>query len=207
MGQVLSDRAGVVAVDVVAELVLVGEPELTLGTLVNGHDVSVALRVIRPQFPGDTSVVHDVHREAFERDLEADLADALLRDGDVLPCSRLAVVDGDVVGSVVASRAWVSNPELGDVEVVALGPVGVRPAWQRRGIGGTLVRAVLAAAPEAPLVALLGSPAYYSRFGFVVDPRVTPPDPKWADDFQVIRRDPSVEGTFRYARAFGGVSD
>lgn len=203
MGQVLSDRAGVVAVDVVAELVLVGEPELTLGTLVNGHSVSVALRVIRPQFPGDAAVVHDVHREAFGRDLEADLAGALVRDGDALPSSRLAVVDGDVVGSVVVSRAWVSNVELGDVEVVALGPVGVRPAWQRQGIGASLVRAAVAAAAEAPLVALLGDPAYYSRFGFAADPRVTAPDPAWGGAFQVLRRDPSVEGAFRYARAFG----
>lgn len=43
MGQVLSDAAGVVAVEVVAQLVLVREPELALGTLVNGHAASVSL--------------------------------------------------------------------------------------------------------------------------------------------------------------------
>lgn len=162
---------------------------------------SVALRVIRPQFPGDAAVLHALHRAAFERDLEADLAATLARDGDVLPSSRIALVDGDVVGSVVASRAWV-----GDVEVVALGPVSVLPAWQRQGIGSRLVRAVVAAAPGAPLFALLGSPSYYGRLGFAPDPRVTPPNPAWGDDFQVLRNDPGVEGPFRYARAFDDVS-
>lgn len=158
--------------------------------------------MIRPQFPGDAVAVANVHRAAFGRDVEPDLASRLLREGDVLPSSRVLVLDGDVVGSAVASRAWV-----GEREVVALGPVGVLPPYQRRGIGSTLVRAVLAAASDAPLVALLGSPGYYSRFGFVADSRVTPPKPEWGEHFQVFRYDAEVEGAFRYARAFDDVSD
>lgn len=42
VGQVLADPAGVVGVEVVAELVLVREPQLAVRTLVNGHAPSVA---------------------------------------------------------------------------------------------------------------------------------------------------------------------
>ena len=197
MGQVLSDRAGVVAVEVVSELVLVGEPQLALGALVNGHACSVAL-LIRPESGGDAEVVHAVHEAAFGRALEAELYARLRDDGDWLPSSVVGVLDGVVVASVVASRAWV-----GDAAVAALGPVGVVPEHQGRGHGSALVRAAVAACAAEPLVALLGSPAFYGRFGFAQDPRVTPPDPRWGEHFQVLRHDPSVEGAFRYAAAFG----
>lgn len=200
MWQVLADGTGVVAVEMVAQLVFVREPELALGTLVNGHACSVAL-LVRPETAADAPAVHAVHAAAFGRALEADLYDALRLDGDTLPLSRVGVADGAIVGSVVCSRAWV-----GEVEVVALGPVGVLPAWQRQGVGSALVRAVVAAATGEPLLALLGDPAYYGRFGFAPDPLVAPPDPAWAEHFQVLRlRDPSPTGTFRYARAFDGV--
>jgi putative acetyltransferase len=157
---------------------------------------SVAL-LVRPETPADFDAVYALHAAAFGRALEADLYDTLRRDGDTLPLSRVAVEDGILAGSVVCSRAWV-----GDVEVVALGPVGVLPERQGEGIGSALVRAVVADAGGAPLLALLGSPAFYGRFGFAADPRVTPPDPAWGEHFQVLRHDATVEGAFRYARAF-----
>ena len=59
---------------------------------------------------------------------------------------------------------------------------------QRRGIGTVLVHALLAVAEacEEPLVALLGAPSYYRRFGFVrsTDLGITPPDPTWGEHFQ-----------------------
>lgn len=162
--------------------------------------VSVAL-LVRPEIPADAPAVYALHEAAFGRALEADLYERLRADGDTLPLSRVAESDGAVVGSVVCSRAWV-----GDVAVAALGPVGVLPAWQRRGVGSAVVRAVVEAASGEPLLALLGDPAYYGRFGFAVDPRVTPPDPRWAEHFQVLRNDPAPAGPFRYARAFDAVS-
>jgi predicted N-acetyltransferase YhbS len=51
---------------------------------------------------------------------------------------------------------------------MALGPIAVLPAWQRRGVGSALMRAALAKAEAAGLsaVVLLGHKEYYPRFGF-----------------------------------------
>jgi hypothetical protein len=51
------------------------------------------------------------------------------------------------------------------------------------------------------LIALLGDPAHYGRFGFVraTELGVGAPDPAWAVHFQAR---PPVSGTFRYAASF-----
>ena len=74
-------------------------------------------------------------------------------------------------------------------------------------MGSALVHAVLAVAEAAGerLVALLGSPAYYRRFGFVrsTDLGITPPDARWGEHFQArLLTGPPPAGTFRYADPF-----
>ena len=67
---------------------------------------------------------------------------------------------------------------------------------------------VLAAADAlgAPEVVLLGSPGYYSRFGFVLAAPlgITPPEPGWTPHFQMRRLTAwdGASGAFRYAAAF-----
>ena len=76
----------------------------------------------------------------------------------------LVAVDGaEVVGHVLSARA-----ELGGREVAAIAPLAVAPAWHGRGVGTGLMTEVLRRADAArrPLVALLGDPGYYGRFGF-----------------------------------------
>jgi putative acetyltransferase len=58
-----------------------------------------------------------------------------------------------------------------------------------------------------PLVALLGSPDYYRRFGFVpaTEHGIQAPDPTWARFFQVRLLSayrPTIRGEFRYAEPF-----
>jgi putative acetyltransferase len=52
--------------------------------------------------------------------------------------------------------------------VLGLGPLGVEPGWQRRGVGSALMHAILGGAEACgeTLVGLVGDPAYYGRFGF-----------------------------------------
>ena len=63
----------------------------------------------------------------------------------------------------------------------------------------------MAEAADERLVALLGSPDYYRRFGFVpaAERGITAPDPAWGEHFQVRNvNGPPVEGAFRYADPF-----
>jgi putative acetyltransferase len=151
--------------------------------------------------------VRAVHGAAFGGGdvVEARLVDDLRADEDVIPAlSIVAVLDGEVVGHVLGSRASIADrPSIG------LGPLGVLPAYQHRGVGQALMHAVVAAADavDEPAVALLGDPAYYSRFGFVAGATlgVFPPVPEWGRHFQLrplTAWDGSLRGTFRYARAF-----
>jgi putative acetyltransferase len=91
--------------------------------------------------------------------------------------------------------------------VVGLGPIGVLPAAQGRGVGTALMYALLGAAQAGgeTLVGLLGEPAYYGRFGVVAatDVGITPPDPGWGRYFQVlVAGGRSSTGPFRYAAPF-----
>lgn len=117
--------------------------------------------------------------------------------------SLVAVEDERVVGHVVCSRG-----HLDDRPALGMGPVSVLLRRQRHGIGSALMHAVLGAAEARgeTLVALLGDPAYYTRFGFVPASslRVTAPDPAWGDFFQArpLTGYDGRGGTFRYAAPF-----
>lgn len=136
---------------------------------------------------------------------EATLVGWLREDPGWVPeLSMVAETDGEIVGHVVATRGTLAGrPALG------LGPVSVSPARQRDGVGSALMHAILGAADamREPVVVLLGSPAYYGRFGFVPASTlgIDAPDPAWGDYFQarpLAAYDQSVRGTFAYAAPF-----
>ena len=172
--------------------------------------------LIRRETPADVTDVRAVVRAAFDREqsssepVEVRLLDRLRASREWMPALSLVAESpaGLVEGHVVCTRAWID-----DVEVVGLGPLAVRPDSQRDGVGSALMHAVLAAAEalETPAVVLLGSPAYYSRFGFRPGrvAGVEPPEPAWGDHFQVRLNVPSAgapRGRFRYAAPFADLS-
>jgi putative acetyltransferase len=142
---------------------------------------------------------------AHDEPVEARLLDELRNcDGWLPSLSIVAAIDGAVVGHVVTTRGF-----IGDVPVLGLGPIGVLPSYQRQGVGLALIHATIGAAEalDEPLIALLGSPDYYTRFGFVTSTTigVTAPEPAWGKAFQVraltaYRSD--IQGRFRYAPPF-----
>ncbi|MDX3096503.1 N-acetyltransferase [Streptomyces sp. ME01-24h] len=171
--------------------------------------------LIRRETPDDVSAVQALTGQAFAAEnrpvpVEVTLL-AELRGSDAwLPELSLVAVDaggGGVIGHVVCTRA-----RTGDTPVLGLGPLSVAPDHQRRGVGLALVHTVLGAADALgePLVALLGSPDYYGRYGFraSTDYRITPPDAAWGPYFQVrplSAYTPAVSGAFRYAEPFDRV--
>jgi putative acetyltransferase len=161
--------------------------------------------IIRRELPFDAGAVHAVHAEAFGREPEAGLVEALrASDAWVPELSFVATDSGTVIGHVVCSRAHVDT-----VPVLGLGPLGVLTAWQRRGVGSALMHTVLGAADarDEPLVVLLGHTDYYPRFGFrpAAELGIVPPVAEWGPHFQarpLHAYDPSIRGDFAYAAPF-----
>jgi putative acetyltransferase len=168
--------------------------------------------IVRHERADDYDAIRHIYAAAFARPgsadavpPEVDLFEALREEGDAIPdLSFTAASDAAPVGHVTASRATVAAHA-----VVAVGPIGVVPEHQGAGIGSALMNALLTAADAAhvPLVVLLGSPRYYSRFGFrpAEELGVLSPEPQWGDAFQaraLSAYTPAVAGPFRYAPAF-----
>ena len=170
--------------------------------------------LIRREEAADIGAIHAITAAAFARPgqspggepPEANLV-AELRAGPAwLPALSMVATThaGEVVGHVLCTRAHV-----GQAPVLGLGPLTVRPDHQLRGVGSALVHAMLGAADALgePLIALLGDPAYYRRFGFrnSAEFQITPPKPQWRPHFQVrplAGYQPSVRGTFAYPEPF-----
>lgn len=121
---------------------------------------------IRSEQPGDAAAIYQVNHKAFGRPGEADLVD-LLRQRDAATLSLVAVADGCIVGHVLFTPVTIER-EHSHIPVIGLGPVAVLPSYQRQGIGSALIRAGLERCRDAGhgAVVVLGSPAYYPRFGF-----------------------------------------
>jgi len=155
-----------------------------------------------------------------ETPVEVGLLDELRADPAWIPALSLVAVDagtgrgqdghgpgpdaaGKVVGHVVCTRG-----QLDGRPVLGLGPLAVRPDRQRAGVGSALMHAVLAAAEarDEALVALLGEPAYYHRFGLrpASEFGIVAPDPQWGAYFQArpLGGAAPTPGRFRYAEPF-----
>ena len=123
---------------------------------------------VRAERPEDSRAVWTVHEAAFGRPDEARLV-ARLRQ-EARPCvSLVAERGGRAIGHVFFSPVTIE----GDTAAPAAGglaPVGVLPDEQGHGAGAALIRAGVAASREHgwALLFVLGDPAYYRRFGFVL---------------------------------------
>ncbi len=121
---------------------------------------------IRAERSGDEAAIARVHTAAFGQPQEAKLVDELRGTADPY-LSLVALQDGALVGHILFTPVTVRGPEQA-FGALGLGPMGVVPQYQRRGIGSALVRAGLEACNRLrhEIVFVLGHPTFYPRFGF-----------------------------------------
>ena len=121
--------------------------------------------IVRQARPADDDTIDELVAAAFGGgDAELEIVRAIRALGIAIPGLELVAEDtGVVIGHVLLSEA-----DLGGRSVPAVAPLSVRPNRQRSGVGSVLMGEVLtlADAQAWPLVALLGHPSYYPRFGF-----------------------------------------
>ena len=121
----------------------------------------------RDEDQSDIPAIQNIHRRAFGGNYEPRLVE-MLRNAGRVSLSLVAVVEDRIVGHVLFSPVTF-DPPLAKHRWLALGPIGVLPEYQGRGIGSCLVWRGLDGCRSEGCdgVVLLGSPRYYSRFGFV----------------------------------------
>ncbi len=183
---------------------------------VGGAPAAVPELVLRDEQPADRPALLALTAAAFAispvtglpvegEPEEVQLLRRLFECGEYLPeFSIVAELDGEIVGHVISTRGW-----AGELQLLGLGPIGVVPRLQRHGIGSALMKETISRANAAGErgIALLGSPEYYARFGFVPSTSlgVQAPDASWGDYFQLLPLalwPGGVSGTFCYAGPF-----
>ncbi|WP_158588709.1 ribosome small subunit-dependent GTPase A [Butyrivibrio sp. X503] len=82
--------------------------------------------------------------------------------------SRVAEMDGQIVGAVFVSKARVVDGDT-EHEVLCIGPVAVEPTCFSMGIGGKLLAEVANASKAAGYMGIVmcGEPDYYPKHGFI----------------------------------------
>lgn len=126
---------------------------------------------------------------------------AALRRENALTVSLVAEVDGRLVGHVALSPVAISDGSGG---WYGLGPVSVVPDSQNQGVGSALIAKGLALLREARAngCVVVGEPAYYERFGFKNDPRLTLENLPQEYFLVFPFTAKSAEGTVTYHEAF-----
>lgn len=126
--------------------------------------------LIRQEKVEDYDIVYDLVKKAFESaehsdGNEQDLVAALRKSTAFIPeLSLVAEVDGKIVGHILFTKI-----QIGDFTEIAIAPLSVLPEFQNRGIGSALIKEGHRIAKKLGFrfSVVLGSDAYYQKFGYV----------------------------------------
>jgi putative acetyltransferase len=169
---------------------------------------------IRQETKDNFNEISEVNRLAFGRDNEAKLVNQLRYSDAFVPgLSLIATIDDKIVGHILFTKIKIVSDEGNEFDSLALAPITVRPEYQRKGIGGHLIRAGLEKAKESGFksVILLGHKHYYPKFGFVPADKwdIKPPFDVPADVFMglelVENGLKNISGTVKYPKEFENV--
>lgn len=160
--------------------------------------------VIRPERPGDEPEVRRLLDAAFSGPEEGELVERLRARGDLV-LALVALADDNIAGYAAWPRLWIETPR-DEYKAIALAPLAVTPAAQRRGIGSALMREGLAElrAMGESIVFVLGDPVYYRRFGFTTEAASAYGSAYAGAHFMALTLDkaPPPHGRVRYPAAF-----
>ncbi|MCF6409429.1 GNAT family N-acetyltransferase [Pseudalkalibacillus salsuginis] len=169
---------------------------------------------IRGEVVEDIQKIKEVNDQAFGQENEAMLVEAIRKSDSFIPDLSLVAEtnDGDVIGHILFSLISIETTD-GNESVLALAPMAVKPEWQNKGVGSSLVREGLERCKAADYrsVVVLGHPEFYPRFGFVraSTKGIRLPFEVSDEVFMIHELVPGIlegiEGTVRYPEAFSEV--
>lgn len=125
--------------------------------------------VIRQETQEDIVYIYNLIKNAFKNAEHSDgdehnLVKRLRKSSAFIPeLSLVAELDSKIVGHILFTKVMVGNSIQ-----LALAPVSVDPAFQKRGIGSLLINSghTIAKRMGFEYSIILGYPKYYSRFGY-----------------------------------------
>ncbi len=122
---------------------------------------------LREALNSDLDTVFFIEKQAFGSEEESNLVRDLLADESAKPVVSLLAFQGNqAVGHLLFTRARL-EPDTGH-SISILAPLAVVPDYQKKGIGGKLIKKGLELLSNSgvDLVFVLGHPEYYPRHGF-----------------------------------------
>lgn len=162
---------------------------------------------IRPETDRDVPAIEQVTSAAFMNAEHTDHNEQFivrsLRKANHLSISLVAEdeVTHTIVGHVAISPVNITD---GSENWYGLGPISVLPHYQGKGVGSLLIERGLAdlQSRRAAGCVVLGSPTYYTRFGFKADPSLQLSGVPSEYFMALTWRKPAPTGTVSYHKAF-----
>ncbi len=94
----------------------------------------------------------------------------LRKSSDYIPeLDLVAIYDGQIIGHIIATKAYIEDNDQNKSEVLCIGPLGIEGQMQGKGLGNQLMKYCIskATAMNYKAIMLFGNPAYYHRFGYL----------------------------------------